>query len=881
MNISVIGGRIMKKIIAFLIILMLLPVCSIGNFWGNTVALGGVSWDAYSIQAMQNVYKAYGSGKAVDGVTGNFGAYEAYILSISGAEPGTWSSDEGSLKDRVLGLIDETIAAPDEMTKDWAGNDVYARSAKRIAAEYIAAKNWNENDRAGQLMTVLQGRQSTSGNGSFDGNAFSDLPALEMLGRAGALAQIDTAAAITYVLGDQDAGTKAWSSSWNDIQATAQAIRALKYLEPLAGGQTAAVQTAIDEGKTWLQARQQANGGFLDDAGWDDPLIDTAEVILTLNVLGIAAADWNAAGISALDYMQDHAQNADKTFGTSKNLVSDIWALDSYRALGGNVAAGTVLGLNVTPSQATVLVGNTEQYTAEAFRMDGTKADVSDTATWTTGDNGVATVNDTGLATAAAAGTTTVNAAAQGVLASADIVVSGGGGGAPIPQGTPVGIRVVGKSGETLYAQNTVYLQSTDRTSANDLLGITPAGALEKTGLSYQYDSAFYVTTIANQTFQGMNGWMYKVNGASPGVSAFEYTLNANDQVLWFYSTDASNIAGISSGAVLPTAVQTAAADDLIAQAIEQSKQAVSIELQKRPDMAVEVSLKSIQTMTEAAKEMIIKNEGIELLFAPQAFSSIGSVGTVLSESKSEQIKIGAREISQTEKEAILSKTAPGKLDGFVEVGSRIFDLTADVLRSDDSGNTFTEKISGFAEPVRVTVDLSGIKLSEEDIAKLTAIRYETDEFGMTTAVKLGGSYDRETKSLSFYTEHFSYYGILKAEKLTTISMGINMLSTTLNGQRSYTDVPPVIINGRTMVPLRFIAENFGAAVSWNDASRTAGIELDGQYMILAADEADAGMDVPPTISNGRLLVPLRFISETLGSKVTWFPASQRIEIVR
>ncbi|MHB8157075.1 MAG: stalk domain-containing protein [Desulfocucumaceae bacterium] len=844
----------------------------------GTAAVAVVSYDQYSIQALQNSYGYFAADKAIDGVAGNFGAYEAYILTMAGADLSTWVRSDGNMRDKVLSLIDATIAAPNTKTTDWSGAEVYARSAKKIAAEYLMAKTWSETARAGQLLAVLQGRQTTSGNGSFDKNAFSDLPALEMLGRAGSLAEIDEAAAITYVLANKDGATGAWSSTWNDIQATAQAVRALKYLKPIAAGQEAAVDAAITAGANWLQARQQANGSFLDASSWDDPLIDTAEAIMTMDLLGISFTDWNAAGVSALDYMQNNAKNADNTFGTSKNLVTDVWALDSYGILGGTVAGSTILGIKVSPATASVMVGITQQYTAAGFQKDGTTADISAIAVWTSSNTGVATVSASGLTTGAAAGNAVVTAALQGAKGTAAVVVSGAGGGAPVVVGTPISVKVVGRSGETLYAQNTVYLKTTDMTSRGDTLGITPAGALHKTGLSYDYDSANYINTVSGQGPQGMNGWMYRVNGVSPGVSSFDYTLNANDQVLWFYSTDSANIAGLDpTVALLLVAAKTTAAD-LITAAIEK-EQDIIISLENRENMLVEITPASISQINELQKEMTIVNTGLEMLFSANAFATEQLQKALAGENSS--LQIGAKEIATEEKETILAQAKIGQSSGLFEIGGKILNLTAQVVTTDSAGGSTTEKISSFSEPVRIIMDLSALNLTAEEIAQLTAIRYEIDTYGQVVPVKLGGSYDATAKTLTFYTEHFSYYGVARAEKLVTVGMGINMLTTTVNGQQSYTDVPPIIINERTMVPVRFIAENFGAEVQWTEASRTVNIELVNKAISLVADKLVAGLDTPAMIKNGRLLVPLRFVSESLGARVTWFPSTQRIEIVR
>lgn len=90
-------------------------------------------------------------------------------------------------------------------------------------------------------------------------------------------------------------------------------------------------------------------------------------------------------------------------------------------------------------------------------------------------------------------------------------------------------------------------------------------------------------------------------------------------------------------------------------------------------------------------------------------------------------------------------------------------------------------------------------------------------------------------------------------------------------------DVPPTIINSRTMVPLRAIFEAIGAEVIWNGAARTVTGIKGSMAVVLKIDNTDAAvnnehklLDAPPVIIDGRTLVPVRFISESLGADVNW-----------
>jgi len=106
------------------------------------------------------------------------------------------------------------------------------------------------------------------------------------------------------------------------------------------------------------------------------------------------------------------------------------------------------------------------------------------------------------------------------------------------------------------------------------------------------------------------------------------------------------------------------------------------------------------------------------------------------------------------------------------------------------------------------------------------------------------------------------------------------------NNQLLVLDVPPRIINGRTMVPLRFVAEALGANVLWDAATNAVNITLGETRVSLTIGSPTATvngqtvlLDVAPLVERGRTLVPVRFLSEAFGYEVVWHSVSNRIEI--
>lgn len=111
-------------------------------------------------------------------------------------------------------------------------------------------------------------------------------------------------------------------------------------------------------------------------------------------------------------------------------------------------------------------------------------------------------------------------------------------------------------------------------------------------------------------------------------------------------------------------------------------------------------------------------------------------------------------------------------------------------------------------------------------------------------------------------------------------------ITIVMDGQVLQADVPPIIQNNRTLVPLRTVAEALKLVVSWN--AQTQEIELEGRGVNIkmqigskaaSKNGASISLDTPPVISSDRTMVPIRFVSEALGCHVAWDGAARRVSI--
>lgn len=98
-----------------------------------------------------------------------------------------------------------------------------------------------------------------------------------------------------------------------------------------------------------------------------------------------------------------------------------------------------------------------------------------------------------------------------------------------------------------------------------------------------------------------------------------------------------------------------------------------------------------------------------------------------------------------------------------------------------------------------------------------------------------------------------------------------------VDGRKLEPDVAPVIVNGRTLVPLRSIFESLQASVTWDGTTKTAVATKGGNTVSITINRptayvngAPVALDTPAAIINERTMVPVRFVSEALQANVWW-----------
>lgn len=140
----------------------------------------------------------------------------------------------------------------------------------------------------------------------------------------------------------------------------------------------------------------------------------------------------------------------------------------------------------------------------------------------------------------------------------------------------------------------------------------------------------------------------------------------------------------------------------------------------------------------------------------------------------------------------------------------------------------------------------------------------------------------------------------MKSKKMFALILGMMMMSSSIstlaqsqvkvtinNEQVSFDEAGPFVDrNNRTLVPLRFISEKLGAQVKWDSKAQTVTVTASSQEVVLTVGQAQmivngvkTTMDTKPVMKDGRVFVPVKYISEVLGVEVKWIAEESTVAI--
>jgi len=233
---------------------------------------------------------------------------------------------------------------------------------------------------------------------------------------------------------------------------------------------------------------------------------------------------------------------------------------------------------------------------------------------------------------------------------------------------------------------------------------------------------------------------------------------------------------------------------------------------------------------------------------------------------------------------------------------------------------TGSKSSGGSGRTKRYTVSFNtngGNKITSQTVAKDNSVKEPTApikenfEFaGWYTDKELTTKYDfteKVTKSFTLYAKWTEQKqenggsedvvnnnsGNENKESSDTIVLTIDEHDALVYGTTKTNDVAPKVVNDRTMLPARFVAENLGATVEWDGEKQLVTItgknekQEDVTILItIGSDYAkvngeDVKLDSPAFVENDRTYTPIRFISENLGATVEWNETEQTVTIQR
>jgi len=229
------------------------------------------------------------------------------------------------------------------------------------------------------------------------------------------------------------------------------------------------------------------------------------------------------------------------------------------------------------------------------------------------------------------------------------------------------------------------------------------------------------------------------------------------------------------------------------------------------------------------------------------------------------------------------------------------------IVARDIAGNTAQFVLSVSLDTTPPVLNVSEPKAFDEIHAQFVTVKGKTEKDakvtinGVEVAVNppSGYSFSYSLQLTTVGLNSIQVIAVDLAGNRTTASIPVKFIPKTkivlqvgnsvalVNDKTVKLDASPKIVKDRTLVPLRFIAEAFGADVQWNSVFKLVIIKLQDKEIILQIGTSYASvgdkkytLDTAPIIDKGYTMVPIRFIAEALNSSVEWDSTTKTVTIV-
>lgn len=196
------------------------------------------------------------------------------------------------------------------------------------------------------------------------------------------------------------------------------------------------------------------------------------------------------------------------------------------------------------------------------------------------------------------------------------------------------------------------------------------------------------------------------------------------------------------------------------------------------------------------------------------------------------------------------------------------------------AGDKKVTDFNGGSATVTISYEIGEGKLPE------TVEVHQITEDGQIIPVQ--SSYDSETGKVSIEASSSAKYAVSATDAKDAIVLTIGEKEAQVFGESKSNDVAPQIVSDRTMLPIRFVAEELGATVSWAADTKTVTVAHGDKTIALTIGENTATvngeiitLDSASFIDSDRTFLPVRFVAEHLGAKVFWSAKNQKVIIAK
>lgn len=249
----------------------------------------------------------------------------------------------------------------------------------------------------------------------------------------------------------------------------------------------------------------------------------------------------------------------------------------------------------------------------------------------------------------------------------------------------------------------------------------------------------------------------------------------------------------------------------------------------------------------------------------------LGQTVTFTAVSEDKGLAASANIVVAKDGQSLKFDSTTGSVNKDNTVVAQVVDGSGKTVAPGDDSKTYAYLVSQSNPDAKIDVEVdSETDLAKKGQAKLTLTSDKEGKAEFQVYVKGGNG--------KMYANTLEYtFGAAPSGADKNVVMTINSAETIVNNKVVTIDAAPFVnADSRTMVPIRALAEDFGATVDWNADTKTVKVTLDGNTVEMTIDSktykvngAKKTMDTAPVIMSDRTYVPVRFVAEALGFKVT------------